>query len=146
MILLSVLIVVVGLAYRSYMSVIAPLVGRELYGWVFVAVGLLPLAGLIVVAARNLDAITEVAFRSTSQAVAGAVGGATPVQPAGVSPVCSKCGNVLADGVKFCTTCGAAVVTASIPVEPVCPKCGATNKAGAKFCRNCGTAVAPTPG
>jgi hypothetical protein len=68
-IFLLVLTIVVAIAYRSYMGVIPPLLGGQanLYGWFFLVLGLLPLIGLIVVASRNLDAITEVIFSSTKQ-------------------------------------------------------------------------------
>ena len=60
-ILLLVVTVVVGLAYRSYMGVIRPLLGSEanLYAWSFLVPGLLPLIGLVVVASRNLDPLRK---------------------------------------------------------------------------------------
>jgi hypothetical protein len=69
---LLIIVIVVALAYNSYMGVIPPLMGSQsnLYAWIFLVLGLLPLIGLIVVASRNLDAITEVVFSSTSRAVA----------------------------------------------------------------------------
>lgn len=50
---------------------------------------------------------------------------------------CTTCGISLADGLKFCTSCGT-------KVEPVmlCTSCGKVLKQNAKFCGSCGTAVA----
>jgi hypothetical protein len=141
LILLLVLTVVVGLAYRSYMGVIPPLLGSEanLYGWFFLVLGLLPLIGLVVVASRNLDAITEVVFSSTSRAVAGA----RAVHVTQSSTVCSKCGNAVAAGVKFCSNCGASVTT-PIPAEKFCSECGTKNEGQAKFCKDCGKPLGKT--
>jgi hypothetical protein len=110
--LLLVLTIVVALAYHSYMGVIPPLLGSQanLYGWFFLVLGLLPLIGLIVVASRNLDTITEVVFASTSRAAAG---GVSQTNAAESSATCSKCGNAIATGVKFCSGCGAPIVVAA---------------------------------
>ena len=50
---------------------------------------------------------------------------------------CTTCGISLADGLKFCTSCGT-------KVEPVmlCTSCGKVLKPNTKFCGGCGTAVA----
>src|SRR5690242_2311948 len=47
---------------------------------------------------------------------------------------CSKCGSDNREGRKFCTTCGAPLVT-------TCPKCGAPVQPGETFCGECGTAL-----
>jgi hypothetical protein len=139
-ILLLVLTVVVALAYRSYMGVIPPLLGSQanLYGWFFLVLGLLPLIGLIVVASRNLDAITEVVFASTSRA---AVGGVPQTDAAEAAANCSKCGAAIAAGVKFCGSCGTPVPI-SASAGKFCSECGAKNESGAKFCKNCGKPIA----
>lgn len=46
---------------------------------------------------------------------------------------CTKCGQPLKEGAKFCGQCGAAV--------RYCPKCGQQLKEGAGFCGQCGAAV-----
>jgi hypothetical protein len=139
-ILLLVLTIVVAIAYKSYMGVIPPLLGGQanLYGWFFLVLGLLPLIGLIVVASRNLDAITEVVFASTSRA---AVGGVSQTNAAESSVTCSKCGAIIATGVKFCGSCGAPAPV-SVSTGKFCSECGAKNESGAKFCNSCGKPLA----
>lgn len=134
-ILLLVLTIVVAIAYKSYMGVIPPLLGSQanLYGWFFLVLGLLPLIGLIVVASRNLDALTEVIFSSTKRAAVGGV--------AESSTSCPKCNAIIPAGVKFCGSCGAPVpVPAS--TGKFCSECGEKNEAGAKFCKSCGKPIA----
>lgn len=50
--------------------------------------------------------------------------------------VCSKCGEVLEEGSKFCAKCGA-------PVDEVkfCSNCGNKIECGSKFCPKCGKAL-----
>jgi hypothetical protein len=138
-ILLLVLTIVVAFAYRSYMGVIPPLLQSQanLYGWIFLILGLLPLIGLIVVASRNLDALTEVIFSSTSRV---AVGSVSQTDAAASSATCPKCSATIPAGAKFCGSCGAPV---PIPVstEVFCPGCGTKNEGGAKFCKSCGKPV-----
>ena len=140
MLVLATFILVIALAYQSYSGVIPPLLGSEsqLYGWFFLVLGVLPLIALIVVASRNLDAITEVVFSSTTRAVTGA----PQVRSVDSSIICSKCSNVVAAGAKFCSACGTPAVVEPV-VEPVvvktfCSECGTKNQGGAKFCKNCG--------
>lgn len=138
-ILLLVLTVVVALAYKSYMGVIPPLLGSQanLYGWILLILGLLPLIGLIVVASRNLDALTEVIFSSTARAAAGGS------QQAAIefTITCPKCSVAIPAGAKFCGSCGA---PAPVPVsaEVFCAGCGTKNESGAKFCKSCGKSLA----
>ena len=63
---------------------------------------------------------------------------------------CNKCNSILPDGVKFCPSCGTAVLVGapSAPVfeaapaqKFVCEKCGLEVPAGAKFCSVCGGAA-----
>lgn len=138
MILLLVLTIVVALAYGSYDGIFPPLLGTDanLYGWFFLVLGLVPLVGLIVVGARNMDAVTEVIFASASRTLAGS----SQAQPvlAGAPALCQKCGSVLELGVKFCSSCGAPVVVARAQAEKFCSSCGAKNSPNAKFCQGCG--------
>ena len=53
---------------------------------------------------------------------------------------CTKCGAELADGTKFCTSCGE-----KVQQQPGCPKCGAAMPAGTKFCTECGATMAAAP-
>jgi membrane protease subunit (stomatin/prohibitin family) len=121
------------------MGVIPPLLQSQanLYGWIFLILGLLPLIGLIVVASRNLDALTEVIFSSTSRV---AVGSVSQTDAAASSATCPKCSATIPAGAKFCGSCGAPV---PIPVstEVFCPGCGTKNEGGAKFCKSCGKPV-----
>ena len=64
---------------------------------------------------------------------------------------CSKCGNELKEGQKFCMKCGTPVGTITqqvavkqAPVPSVCAKCGNTLSPGQKFCMKCGTPVNAT--
>lgn len=64
-------------------------------------------------------------------------------------PICSKCGNEVADGMKFCMKCGTPVAPAQKTEEApkaaaktVCPNCGNEVEAGMKFCKKCGTRIA----
>ncbi len=133
-ILLLVLTIVVAIAYKSYMGVIPPLLGSQanLYGWFFLVLGLLPLIGLIVVASRNLDALTEAIFSSTKRAAVGSV--------AESSTSCPKCNAIIPAGVKFCGSCG---VPVPVPASTgkFCSECGEKNEAGAKFCKSCGKPI-----
>lgn len=58
--------------------------------------------------------------------------------------ICSKCGNEVAEGKKFCGKCGNPM-GATAPVSSsgvICSKCGAPVTPGKKFCGKCGTPVA----
>lgn len=58
--------------------------------------------------------------------------------------ICSKCGNEVAEGKKFCGKCGNPM-GATAPVSTggvICSKCGAPVTPGKKFCGKCGTPVA----
>ena len=61
-----------------------------------------------------------------------------PSQEVTVAPslFCSKCGQSLAGGVRFCRACGTAVQPQSDPAD--CPSCGVPRKPGVKFCGGCG--------
>ena len=61
--------------------------------------------------------------------------------------ICSKCGNEVAEGKKFCGKCGnpmGAAASASAS-GVICSKCGAPVTPGKKFCGKCGTPVVSTP-
>lgn len=60
---------------------------------------------------------------------------------------CTNCGNEIKPGQKFCTKCGAPVVTAASATEnktvgATCFNCGNVLKVGQKFCTKCGSPVA----
>lgn len=54
--------------------------------------------------------------------------------------ICSKCGNEVAEGKKFCGHCGNPM-TGSETKGLVCSKCGAPITPGKKFCGKCGTPI-----
>ena len=59
---------------------------------------------------------------------------------------CTKCGNELKTGAKFCMKCGTPVSAPVAQVKSavssaVCPSCGKPLKPGAKFCMGCGAPV-----
>ena len=57
---------------------------------------------------------------------------------------CSKCGNELAEGAKFCGSCGQAVgITDTAKSASFCPQCGSTLDAGQTFCGKCGYRLTP---
>ena len=65
---------------------------------------------------------------------------------------CSKCGNELRDGQKFCMKCGTPVSAPTqsvVKLQPketaVCAKCGNPLNPGQKFCMKCGTPVNAVP-
>ena len=49
---------------------------------------------------------------------------------------CRQCGAEIADGMKFCTRCGAAT-------GQCCPRCGAKLEPGVEFCGECGASLTP---
>ncbi|MCH4886793.1 zinc ribbon domain-containing protein [Acidaminobacter sp. JC074] len=53
------------------------------------------------------------------------------------SNLCKNCGAALAEGVKFCGSCGAQVEEES---KKLCPNCGA-EVGESKFCNSCGTSL-----
>lgn len=60
--------------------------------------------------------------------------------------ICSKCGNEVAEGKKFCGKCGNPMGAAA-PASAggvICSKCGAPITPGKKFCGKCGTPVVST--
>lgn len=61
--------------------------------------------------------------------------------------ICSKCGNEVAEGKKFCGKCGNPMGAAA-PASAggvICSKCGAPVTPGKKFCGKCGNPVVSTP-
>lgn len=61
--------------------------------------------------------------------------------------ICSKCGNEVPEGKKFCGKCGNPMGAAA-PASAggvICSKCGAPVTPGKKFCGKCGTPVVSTP-
>ncbi|MFI5317168.1 MAG: zinc-ribbon domain-containing protein, partial [Myxococcota bacterium] len=51
---------------------------------------------------------------------------------------CSRCGNELLPGKKFCVACGA-------PAQVPCANCGAPVEPGWRFCPDCGRELAASP-
>lgn len=153
-ILLLILTVIVALGYHSYLGVIPPMLGIQIktYGFFILALGLMPLMGLMIVVFRNLDAITDFIFASAKKAreaaaqrpaapsVSGTAKAAIPSPIAPLGIVCSKCGSAVVAGAKFCIVCGS---TAAVPENPdtICPSCGAKQEQGAKFCEQCGKSL-----
>ena len=64
------------------------------------------------------------------------------------STPCPKCGALVPANVRFCPSCGQAMVAPGTAPGPAaggvtCPKCNSANAPGAKFCANCGASLAP---
>jgi len=133
---LSILTIVAAIAYVSYQGLVYPLVGadgQQTYDWIFVVIGLLPLIGIVIMAARNMDRLTALIMPSataTGPIVAGTI-------------ACASCGGRMQVGTKFCPNCGAAS-RATMPMSAgrYCASCGAENPSAAKFCRECGSDLA----
>ena len=65
----------------------------------------------------------------------------TPATPAATATVaCTACGQPIAAGSKFCSSCGAK--QEEKPAGGFCPNCGGKVEAGSKFCPNCGNKLA----
>ena len=64
----------------------------------------------------------------------------TPVQPQVAFIACPSCHSQIAQGSKFCPSCGAAIIVTppAVAATSNCPKCGKPLAAGAKFCPECG--------
>ena len=109
-----------------------------MYDWAFLIVTVLPVIGLLVVAFRNLDAITDAVFHHAKAVTAGAAKSA----PATLQ--CANCGENLAADAKFCAGCGTAVPAAAPPTQPAifCSACGQKNEGGALACEACGKPLA----
>lgn len=60
----------------------------------------------------------------------------TNTQPESNGPKCTKCGNQLSTGAKFCSQCGTPV-----QVNKFCTNCGNQVASDAKFCANCGKSL-----
>jgi|GEM_PF-5059741 len=61
---------------------------------------------------------------------------------------CSKCGETLALGAKFCRKCGtpaASRLQAQPPLAIDCSTCGATVQPGKRFCKSCGASISLIP-
>lgn len=130
---LSVAILVVFLAYDAYQGIFYPLMGPEnvaYYGWVFLAIGSIPLLGIVVNVSKNIDAITGVIF-SSAQAMAGAL-------------KCTNCGRPLTAVAKFCPYCGTTAERPSAAIASerrFCASCGVENPPGSRFCKGCGQSI-----
>lgn len=126
-------ILVVSLAYGVYQGIFYPLLGPQnvnLYGWIFLGIGVIPLIGIVLNVSQNMDAITGAVFRS-AQAMAGAL-------------KCSGCGRPLAPRAKFCPYCGTvAEVSAPMPAtqRKYCASCGTENPPESRFCKDCGQTI-----
>ncbi|MDA8171383.1 MAG: zinc ribbon domain-containing protein [Nitrospiraceae bacterium] len=141
MINLGILTIVAVLAYHSYQALAYPFLWPDnlnIYGWIFLLLGLAPLVGIGVMVARNMDAITAVVMQGGSKVVSA--------QVSQDSIPCESCRQPVAAGGKFCPHCGAAVKAAplasSAGTKQFCPSCGSENPQGAKFCARCGQLMA----
>ncbi|HEY8423716.1 MAG TPA: SPFH domain-containing protein [Clostridia bacterium] len=72
-----------------------------------------------------------------SGAGAKSAAGPVPAGFAGPTMPCPQCGATISAASKFCSECGAKIV--SSPAGKFCPACGKQNKPQANFCAECGT-------
>ena len=122
------ILAVVAWAYGAYEPIALPLMGRSsgIYGWIFLVLGLAPVAGIVMVSYRNIDAITGLVFSSAQTTLAQR---------------CPRCRKPIESNADFCGECGFQLRTAVQPVSrqnQKCPHCAQENSPEAKFCRNCG--------
>lgn len=135
----AVIAVVVALAYGSYQGILYPFLlpdHTDLYGWIFLAAGLIPLIAIVVLFSRNMDGITAAVMH------AGSGVRATPGMNTGTalgSASCQSCGRPVTPGAKFCPHCAAPLTRAG---KRFCGSCGVENSPTAKFCAGCGQALA----
>ena len=129
LILFFALLIVVVWAYGAYQPLVLPLMGRSsgIYGWIFLVLGLVPVAGIMMVLYRNIDAITGLVFSSAQTTFAQR---------------CPRCRKPTESNADFCGECGLQLKTAVQPPMSretrICPHCAQKNGPEAKFCRNCG--------
>lgn len=126
------ILIVVAWAYGAYEPIALPLMGRSsgIYGWTFLVLGLAPVAGIVAVLYRNIDAITGLVFSSAQTTLAQR---------------CPKCRKPIESNADFCGECGFQLRTAVPPMSrenQKCPHCAQENSPEAKFCRNCGKPLA----
>lgn len=143
MIMLTTVVVVVALAYSSYSTFILPIIGdQSIYDWSFLVLGVLPVAGLVLLVYRNLDVITDVVYHSSRHAVSAVTTGHKSA-----SVACANCGSVVVPGARFCASCGKVVSAAPAVAVPdvFCSVCGTKNAGGADSCTNCGKPLAKVP-
>jgi outer membrane protein OmpA-like peptidoglycan-associated protein len=58
-----------------------------------------------------------------------------------MSTNCNQCGAAIAEGQRFCNSCGAPQLQPVIPATKFCVNCGSPISAGAAFCNKCGATV-----
>lgn len=132
MMLYAILIIIVTFAGGSYYNVLLPLIGlgyANLYEWLFLLLGILPLIGIIVIGSRNLDTMTEILFSSSKKALESS------------TVLCPDCGSQVEKGIRFCPHCGYDMSSINMQFVKKCPSCGTENKSDAKFCKGCGKPI-----
>ena len=129
---MCVLTLAAAIAYISYQGVLYPLIGadgQQAYDWIFLLIGLAPLIGAGVLAARNMDRLTALIMRPEPRNSLVATG----------MTACARCTHTMQAGTKFCPDCGAAAALPNtVPAPRHCSSCAAENLFAAKFCRECG--------
>lgn len=91
---------------------------------------------------KPANQVTPAALRQAAAPQAYAQAPAAPAvtyAPAPQAPIaafCTKCGNRLSPGSRFCDQCGTPVAA---PAQKVCPNCKSPVLGTSAFCSNCGT-------
>lgn len=84
-------------------------------------------------ASYNIDDFLKPENQVTPETLQQPAPAAVPAAPATpVGTLCSKCGNALTPGGRFCAHCGT-------PTQKLCPNCKTPAQDGALFCASCGT-------
>ena len=133
--------IVVLLAYNSYKGILYPFLLPDyvdLYGWVFLVLGLVPLVGIAVLVAQNMDAVTAAVMRVGTGRETGAAPITTGTLAGTGSVTCTKCGHAVSANAKFCPNCATPVSSNN---KRFCGSCGSENAFTTKFCGECGLAM-----
>ena len=133
---LVILATVAIFAYEAYQGLFYPLLGHAwigIYGWIFLAAGLLPLGWAAILVSQNLDSFSTAIFRA-NRTTASAL--PDVVQP----PHCPQCGQLNDGNSKFCPHCGGKQLPAP-ETKKWCSGCGAEIMPTAKFCGRCGHSI-----
>jgi hypothetical protein len=143
-----VFLITIIVAFVSYNNIAQLFLGEQkwIYSLFFVAIALVPIVNLLILFYRHVGQITELIVSGTENMGRPRRRGRS--SPSQRSFKCDHCGSPIAEGAKFCRSCGESVVVQATSAAPVmsnrssCPECGASVGSTAKFCSGCGFRVA----
>ena len=112
------------LVYSAHLRVLLPFFGRDndLYSWLFLFLGLVPLAAIMVLVRRNMDTITDLMFKTPHPML-------TPA-----AQQCPRCRSPIEADASFYAECGMGkLAQSSVATAKLCRQCGVENITTAKF-------------